>query len=215
MCYLDECPHKEHRITRTCVYLGLSCQHIVPEDGGPGTGQLTDIGDDDNRQRDGLQQQQPCKKTKLHRSYQKHDHEINIIIYKWAAKSCYQLAVISAVNLSSPCQLGTADLTPTASMATAHKQSFLRSACTETHPCLTSSLTLSPDWLRCSSDSKLSEWSSSVTIRGPCVHKETLNAPKKKKKKNLIKRVTPDQINHLICSISGNFLLLKLLWEER
>lgn len=66
MCYLDQCPHKD-RVTRTCAYLGLSCQHIIPEDGGPGTGQLTDIGDDNNRQRDGLQQQQqqqPCKKQK-------------------------------------------------------------------------------------------------------------------------------------------------------
>lgn len=78
MCYLDQCPHKD-RVTRTCAYLGFSCQHIVPEDGGPGTGQLTDIGDDNNRQRDGLQQQQR-KKTKIHQSYQKHNHEINIIV---------------------------------------------------------------------------------------------------------------------------------------
>lgn len=41
-----------------CPHLGLSCQHVIPEGGGPGTGQLTDIRDDNNRQGDCLQQQQ-------------------------------------------------------------------------------------------------------------------------------------------------------------
>lgn len=40
--------------TQVCPHLGLSGQHVVPEDGCPTAGQLTDIGDDDNRQRHGL-----------------------------------------------------------------------------------------------------------------------------------------------------------------
>lgn len=59
MCSLWMSSQRQNTMMRVCmcVYLGFSCQHIVPEDGGPGTGQLTDIRDDDNRQRDGLQQQ--------------------------------------------------------------------------------------------------------------------------------------------------------------
>lgn len=37
------------------VHLGVCGQHVVPEDGGPAAGQLTDVGDDHDRQRHGLQ----------------------------------------------------------------------------------------------------------------------------------------------------------------
>lgn len=35
---------------RGCLYLGLTGQHVVPHDRGPGTGQLANVGDDHNGQ---------------------------------------------------------------------------------------------------------------------------------------------------------------------
>lgn len=40
-----------------CPYFRLGGQHVVPEDWGPAAGQLTDIRDDHDRQRHGLEQQ--------------------------------------------------------------------------------------------------------------------------------------------------------------
>ena len=98
------------------AHLGLGGQHVVPEDGGPAAGQLTDVRDDHHRQRHGLQQPQ-------------------------------HLSDSNTNNITT-------------------SDKFVSSG-------LTSSLMSSPDWLSCSSDSKLSEWSSSVTIRGPWTHTQT------------------------------------------
>lgn len=90
--------HASERVC-VCVHLGLSCQHIVPEGGGPGTGQLTDIRDDNNRQGDGLQQ--TCKQQNIR------THKIN---EHFTMSNSIMLTISrdfkSSENVSAPCSPG-------------------------------------------------------------------------------------------------------------
>ena len=44
-------------------YLGFAGQHVVPQDGGPATGQLADVGDDHDGQGDGLRRTRGQRKS--------------------------------------------------------------------------------------------------------------------------------------------------------
>lgn len=98
---------------------------------------------------------------------------------------------------------------------------------------LTSSLMSRPDWLSCSSDSKLSEWSSSVTIRGPWTNTNTNTSCQRTydfSNERLGFVVAPIALfqshfifqgpqtltgSYLICSVPCHFLLFQLLHEEQ